>query len=614
MTVSQWSEANLYLSPEDSAEPGKYLGHRAPYQRGIMEAFTEPGVEEVVIMSSAQVGKTLILKALIGYYIDLDASPILMVQPTIEMGESFSKERLAPMIRDTPALAAKVRDAKSRDSGNTILKKYFPGGHLTIAGANSAASLSSRPIRVLLCDEVDRYPASAGTEGDPVTLARKRTTTFRSRKKIVLVSTPTIQGHSRIERAWLQSDQRHCWVPCPHCDHRHVLEWQQIFIPEEDPSKTCLLCPACGALIQEADRPAMLAAGEWRAQVVNSPIPGFHLNELYSPWRKLSEIASDFLKAQGNPEELRSWWNTTLGLPFESLGDRADPQQLSLQRENYAPDSLPNGILTITVGVDTQKDRLELEIVGWGVGEESWGIEAISLQGSPVEPESWQQLDQLLINGRFLTEDGRVLRIAAVCIDSGGHHVQQVYEFATPRFARNLWAIKGQYGPRPVWPKRHTRSGKYRGHTLRLIGVDTAKDTIYAYWQVALGKPGYCHFALSYDDEWFKQATIEKRVTKLDHRGQEIRRWEKPPGARNEALDCRVYAYTALQGLKIERRLLLTHSHRLALQHEEQARPATLSHSVPQIAVAATATTVPLPARLARSRRCSLSHYLRPRR
>lgn len=557
LSVSEWAESNLYLSPEDSAEPGRYLTNRAPYQKGILDAFTEEGVEEVTVMSSAQVGKTLILKALIGYYIDLDPSPLLIVQPTIEMGESFSKDRLAPMIRDSPALAGKIQDPKSRNSSNTILKKHFPGGHLVIAGANSPASLSSRPIRVLLCDEVDRYPTSAGSEGDPVTLAKKRTATYRARKKIALVSTPTVKGHSRIERAWELSDKRLYFVPCPTCDHRYTLEWERIFIDDNNPAKTFLTCPACGALITESERFAMLSSGEWRVTNPAGSNPGFHLNELYSPWRKLSEIASDYLRSLGNPEEERAWWNTAMGLPFESIGDRADPDQLSLHRENYTSELLPAGIIVITAGIDTQKDRIELELVGWGIGEESWGIEAISINSSPGEPETWQRLDELLGTLRFNIEDGRSLRVLAACIDSGGHFVQQVYEFATPKANRCIWAVKGQFGPRPVWPKRHSRSNKYRGHVLRMVGTDTAKDSIYAYWHTPVGKPGYCHFAINYPDSWFEQATAEKRVTKIDMRGNEYRIWEKPAGVRNEALDCRVYAYAALQGLKIERRLIL---------------------------------------------------------
>jgi phage terminase large subunit GpA-like protein len=516
----------MYLSSEDSAEQGKYTSERAPYQRGIMDAFSEEDAVLIVMMSSAQVGKTLIVKAVLGYHIDVDPCPILVVQPTVEMAETFSKDRLAPMIRDTPALYGKVSDAKSRDSGNTILKKNFPGGHVTMIGANAPAPLASRPIRIVLCDEVDRYPPSAGTEGDPVNLAKKRTVTFRSKKRVALLSTPTVKGRSRIERAWLQSDQRRYYVPCPHCGHMHVLKWENVSIIEDDPATARMSCPSCGGMYDHADKMAMLVAGQWIKENPDSHIPGFHINELYSPWRSFVEVATDYYAAKGNPEEEKTWWNTSMGETFEEIGERADASELATRRMNYDADTVPEGVLTVTAGVDVQKDRFEIEFVGWGLGEESWGIEPVVLNGNPAEPEIWTRLDELLATTRFTTEDGRVLRVAACCIDSGGHHVQQVYEFATPRDARNIWAIKGQFGPRPVWPKRVARSKKYRGHVVRIIGVDTAKDTIYSRWQIADGTPGCCHFSIAYDDEWFAQATSEKRVTRLDKHGHEIRIWK----------------------------------------------------------------------------------------
>ncbi|MCL2344779.1 MAG: phage terminase large subunit family protein [Desulfobulbus sp.] len=555
MTVSQWADDRLYLSPEDSAEQGKYTSARAPYQRGIMNAFNEEGVEEIVVMSSAQVGKTLIFKSVVGYHIDVDPAPILVVLPTVEMAETFSKDRLAPMIRDTPVLRGKVSDAKSRDSGNTIQKKNFPGGHVTMIGANAPAALASRPIRIVLCDEVDRYPPSAGTEGDPVNLARKRTITFRRRRRVALFSTPTVKGHSRIERAWKKSDQRRYNVPCPHCGHLHALRWENVSIIDDDPATARMVCPSCGGLITDADRMAMLDAGQWVKENPDSRIPGFHINELYSPWRSFAGVAADYYAAKGNPEEEKTWWNTSMGEPFEGVGEHADAAELAKRRENYDADTVPDGVLTVTVGGDVQKDRIEAEIVGWGAGDESWGIEPVVLTGNPADPDVWQRLDELLATARFTTTDGRVLRVAGCCIDTG-HFTQQVYEFATPRASRNIWGIKGKFGPYPVWPKRVTRSKKYRGHTVRLIGVDTAKDTIYSRWQVAEGRPGYCHFSVAYDD-WFAQATVERRVTKLDKRGNEVRTWVNPPGARNEGTDCRTYAYAALQGLKIERRLVL---------------------------------------------------------
>jgi len=603
MTLSQWADERLYLSPEDSAEYGKYRSARAPYQRGVMDAFNE-GAVEIVVMSSAQMFKTLIAKAMIGYHIDLDPAPLLLVQPTVEMAETFSKDRLAPMIRDTPVLQGKVRDAKSRDSGNTILKKSFPGGHITMIGANAPAPLAMRPIRIVICDEVDRYPPSAGTEGDPINLARKRTITYRNKRRVVLLSTPTIKGISRIERAWNQSDQRRFHVPCPHCGHEHVLKWENISIIDEKPETACMACPECGALINNSDKMGMLVAGRWVAENPESPIPGFHINELYSPWRSFADVAADFYAARGNPEEEKTWWNTSMGEPFEVTGERANPETLADRRENYDAVTVPSGVVVVTAGLDVQNDRLEIEFVGWGVGEESWGIEYVVLNGNPAEAEMWQRLDALLISARFVTEDGRTLRVGACCIDSGGHHVQQVYEFATPRAARNVWAIKGMWGARPVWPKRVARSKKYRGHIVRVIGVDTAKDTIYARLLLAEGSPGYCHFAISYDENWFVQATSEKRITKPDKRGNEVRTWIKPSGARNEALDCRVYAYAALQGLKIERRLALASRRAVELPEEAETLP---------LVVPLEQAPKPVPKSQGRVRRVASSTYMRRR-
>lgn len=576
-----------------------------------MDAFHEEGIEELAVMASAQVGKTLIMKAVIGCFIAEDPSPILLVQPTVEMAEVFSKDRLAPMIRDTPVLRGKVMDAKSRDSGNTILKKNFQGGHITLIGANAPAGLASRPIRIVLCDEVDRYPDSAGTEGDPVNLARKRTITFRSRKKVALVSTPGIKGKSRIERAFLRSDQRRYYVPCPQCGHMHVLRWENVLYEDGKPETARMVCPENGCVITDGDKPGMLERGVWIKENPASKVAGFHLNELYSPWRLFAEVVTDYLAAKGNVEEEKTWWNTSLGLPFEMAGEQADADTLANRRENYDAATLPAGVLAVTAGVDTQPDRLEIELVGWGTGEESWGIEPIVLNGPTAEPEVWQQLDKLLAEARFQTEDGRTLRILAACVDSGGHAVQQVYEFCTPRTARSIWAIKGQGGARPVWPKRQAKSRKYKGHLLRMLGVDTAKDAIYARFKIGeAGKAGYCHFSMAYDGDWFEQATVERRVTTTDKHGMEVRVWEKPAGARNEALDCRVYAYAALQGLKIERRLVLVR--RTAVPDAPPLdTPAEPMQAIPAVPPPTRAPPSSGASRI--QRRTARSGYLRPR-
>ena len=313
LTISEWADRYRYLSPEASAEPGKWSTARAPYQAGIMDAASDPETETIVLMTSAQIGKTAMIENVIGYYVTQDPSPILCLQPTLEMAATFSKDRLAPMLRDTPALRGLVKDARARDSGNTQLHKQFPGGHITMTGANSPANLASRPIRIVLCDEVDRYPESAGTEGDAVALATKRTATFWNRKMLV-TSTPTIKNLSRIEQAFLGSDQRRYWVPCPDCGEHQLLKWANVKWDEGKTETAHYVCEHCGSCIDEQHKPAMLAAGEWRADAVFRGIAGFHLNEIYSLWRRWSEMAADFLTAKhAGSEMLKAFVNTSLG-------------------------------------------------------------------------------------------------------------------------------------------------------------------------------------------------------------------------------------------------------------------------------------------------------------
>lgn len=555
LTVSQWADTNLFLSPEDSAEPGKYRSDRAPYQKGILDAVCDPTVGEVVVMSSAQVGKTLMLKAVIGYFIDQDPAPMLIVQPTLAMAETMSKDRLAPMIRDTPVLRAKVGDRKSRDSGSTILHVRFPGGHYTLAGSNSSSSLASRPVRVVLLDEVDRYPASAGTEGDPVNLARKRTTTFWNRK-IVLTSTPTIAGASRIEIAYGKSDQRRFHVPCPECNAEHILTWKHVVFDRDDPRESAhMVCPMCGSVIEETWKQPMLNAGDWRGAAKFDGIAGFHLNELYSPWRRWGDVVADFLASKDHPELLKTWVNTSLGEPWEDRdGELADAATLMARRETWDDTALPNEINVLTAGVDTQDDRLEAVIVGWGEREQAWVMSRHVLLGSPGTPDVWRDLDALLMSG-WRRQDGSLLKVSGTCVDSGGHHVQAAYRYAEERIGRSVWAIKGRGGPAPVWPSKATKSKALKGKVM-VIGVDTAKDALRSRLAVrSPDLPGYVHFSGLLEPEFFDQITVEKRVVKLDERGVPRRMWVCPAGARNEAWDCCVYAFAAREALVRIKRL-----------------------------------------------------------
>ncbi len=516
-----------------------------------MDAFCDPAVHTVVVMSSAQVGKTEILNNIVGYHIDQDPSPTLILQPTIEMAQTWSKDRLAPMLRDTLALSGKVSDVRSRDGKNTILHKSFDGGHITMAGANSAASLASRPIRIVLCDEVDRYPPSAGTEGDPISLARKRSTTFWNRK-IGLFSTPTVKAVSRIEAAFAESDQRRFWVPCPHCGEMQALRWSQVRWSEGKPDTAAYLCASdeCGVFWTDGERWQAIRRGEWRPEQDFTGVAGFHLSELYSPWVRLGDTARAFVEAKGNPERLKTWVNTSLGETWEERGEEVDLHGLQDRATREGWDGVaPEGVLVVTCGVDVQGDRLEIERVGWGVNDESWSLDHEVIYGDPSAPEIWADLDEYL-HTPTETEDGRVLQVAATAIDSGGHSTDAVYNFVRDKTRRRVWAIKGQAGEgKPVWPKLASKNNKGR-IALFNIGVDSAKDSVYGRLRIAEPGPGYCHFPKDRDGAYFEQLTSETVVTKYV-KGFPVRSWVPKPNTRQEALDCRVYAFAALRSMAI---------------------------------------------------------------
>lgn len=519
-----------------------------------MDAVTDPAIAEIWVMKSAQVGWTEILNNVVGYYIDQDPAPMLLIQPTLEMGQAWSKDRLAPMLRDSPRLRDKVADPKAKDSGNTILHKTFIGGHLTIAGANSAAGLASRPIRIVLADEVDRYPNSAGAEGDPVSLARKRTTTFWNRK-LLAGSTPTIKGKSRIENGFLNGDQRRYFVPCPHCDTMQTLKWSSVSWPDGHPEQAYYACESCGVMITDADKPGMLAGGEWRATATpqREGIASFHVNELYSPWVTFGQMASNFYEAKSLPDTLRTWVNTSLGEPDEVSGDTVDETGLLDRREVYAA-QVPDGAVLLTCGIDVQDNRIELEVVGHGVGQETWDVDYRVFEGDPGQHPThsplWQQLDDYLAQ-EFEHESGVRLKISGACIDTGGSKTSSVYAYCKPRFARRIFAIKGAGGhgrPAVAKPTRNNSAGV----RLFVLGVDTLKELVYSRLKIAEPGPGYCHFPVERDVAFFAQLTAEKLIT-IYYKGKETRKWVvKNEHIRNEALDCRVYAMAALHILNAD--------------------------------------------------------------
>lgn len=556
LTVSQWADRCRRLSAESAAEPGQWNTDRAPYQREIMDAINDPSCEHLIIMSSAQVGKTEILLNIIGYYIDYDPAPILVVQPTVKpMAEDFSKDRLAAMIRDTPALSGKVRDAKSKTSGNTILHKTFPGGHVTIGGANSASSLASRPIRIVLMDEVDRYPASAGTEGNPIKLAEKRTTAFWNRKKIK-VSTPGNKSTSQIYKEWLSGSMEEWCVKCPCCGRFQPYEWQRVRL-----SDATMRCMYCDEYLTEVD---------WKQSehkyIAQHPERhrrrSFHLNELASPWVHWKDIvyewhdANSDRKKYGDTKKLQTFINTVLGEPWEERGKGIDDDSLLARRERYMAE-LPEGILLLTASVDVQDNRFEIEIVGWGKGYESWGVRYKKIYGDLEQDAIWNEMAAYL-DREFFFSSGTGLLIAASCIDTGGHHTTKCYQFLKrmERMGKRIYGIKGMSRDRAGEgiPLIHLLSTNNQyGVKVFILGVDSGKEIVTTRLATMDEGPGYCHFPvnkeLGYDEVYMKGLNSEQRVTEVKN-GRAVIKWKKKSGTRNEPLDLRVYNTAAVEILR----------------------------------------------------------------
>jgi phage terminase large subunit GpA-like protein len=558
LSLSEWSDRYAYLPRETSALPGKFQTATAEYQRGIMDAITDPLIETVVMMMGAQTGKTQIQLNAIGYFSHHDPSPIMGVMPTLDEAEMFSKNRIAKMIRDTPVLKEIYPDPKTRDSGNTLLNKEFLGGILTLVGANSPVGLASKPIRILVLDEVDRYPESAGTEGDPADLADKRTTTFWNRKKM-LASTPGVKKLSRIEQAYESSDKRRYFVPCPHCGESQILEWGRLIYATEgegDKKRPISWSYVCvnGCDIEERHKYEMIRNGEWRATAESrdGKTAGFHINALYSPLVDWKTLIVERIDAEFSVERLKTFINTRLAETWEIRGEGADKTSLEKRKEQYAAE-LPAGVLVLTCGVDVQKDRLEANVNGWGLNNEQWKIDHRVFRGSPSLPEAhpqspWRELDEYLQTD-WMHESCAPLRVVCTLIDSGGHHTKQVYDFCRKRELRRIYACKGMAGIGKPLVSSGNRVGPNK--TLLFgVGVDTAKERLYTWLRVENPGPGFVHFPEKdcFDAEYFRQLTAEQLTTSFRN-GVTSLKWVKKY-ERNEALDCDVYSLAAVDVLR----------------------------------------------------------------
>ena len=557
-TVSSWANEHRMLSQKASAEPGRWRTERTPYLREILDCLgSSSPVQRVVFMAGAQVGKSETGNNWLGYVIHHAPGPMLLVQPTVDTAKRFSKQRLAPMIEETPILHERIAANASRDGGNSMMTKEFQGGVLIITGANSAAGLRSMPVRYLFLDEVDAYPSDVDGEGDPVQLAEKRTTTF-SRRKVYLCSTPTIKDVSRIEREFNASDQRRYFVPCPHCGHKQWLRWAQIKWHDDDPQTAAYACEECGVLIEERYKSEMLAAGEWRATATSDGrTAGFHLSSLYSPlgWKSWAEVVAEFLAAKSDPSLLKTFVNTVLGETWEEdYSAKLGAADLRNRVEFYQSGVAPARVLTVTAGVDVQDNRIAVSLYGWGRDEECWALDHMEIYGDPASPKLWAQLDEVLLKP-VAHELAEPIKISAAAIDSGGHFTNEVYAYSRDRRTHNVLAIKGQsQRGKPPIGKPTKVDFNWKGRVIKSaaevypVGSDTIKSTIYARLKLNAPGAGYLHFHGELSDDYFEQLTAEKQVTRYV-KGFPVREWVKKSGARNEALDCAVYAYAALQWL-----------------------------------------------------------------
>ncbi|SDX80491.1 phage terminase large subunit family protein [Roseicitreum antarcticum] len=630
LTVSEWADAHRWLSSRAAAEPGRYRTARAPYLREIMDALSpRHPAQRISFMKAAQVGATEAGNNWIGFVIHHAPGPMLAVLPTVEMAKRTSRGRLDPLISESPVLRALVNPARSRDAGNSMLSKEFQGGILVLTGANSATGLRSMPARYIFLDEVDAYPASADEEGDPVTLAEARTTTFSHRRKVFMVSTPTIRGISRIEREYEASDQRRYFVPCPHCGAMQWLQFERLRWDKGRPDTASYHCEGCEKPIAEHHKTQMLAAGEWRATAtsVDPHSIGFHISALYSPlgWKSWQQIARDWLAAQGSEEMLRAARNTLLGETWVESGDAPEWQRLAERREAYGGVQVPVGGLFLTAGVDVQKDRIEVDVWAWGRDRTSWLVDHIVIAGGPDDPQCWDKLTALL--GRtWACANGAVMLIGKLAIDTG-YEAPAVYAWARKQGFDQVSPIKGLEGFNRATPVSGptfvdaTIGGKRlrRGARLWSVATATFKTETYRFLRLerpsdedrALGvcdAPGTVHLPDWIDTEWLKQLVAEQLVTVRNKRGYSHPEWQKMR-ERNEALDCRVYARAAAWILGADRWDEATWR-RLEEQAGVETKPQMLA-AIPAATDAPTAPKAGKPTTPRRKRRAYTPNFMR---
>lgn len=564
LKISEWAKRYRVLSRKDSARSGRWRSD--PHQDEIMDAFCDPRVWKVVLMAASQiVGKSQMMNNVVGYYMDVDPTNMMMVFPTISDAEKWSKGRLDPLIETTRRLEGKIKRRQSRDSENTIFHRQFRGGQMFIVGSNAPSGLSAQSVRLLIADEVDRYEASAGEEGDPLELAEQRTETYWNRK-VAHVSTPLIAGLSRIEASYQESDQRVYECRCPHCDGFFCVEFEHIEWAKDETRKgkvrhltdtAHVVCSECGAAWSESDRQRAIEAGRWRATAPFNGVAGFRINAFACKRASLARLAKRWINAQGSPEREKTFVNLVCARTWQQRGEAPESERLYERREPYKVGIVPERGVILTAGVDVQRDRLECEIVAWGRGLESWSVDYQVLHGDPAQGEVWAKLDRLL-RQPIRHAAGSECRIARVAVDTG-YEANLVYDWRRRLGDARVILVKGfdrlhQALGRPTWVEINARGKTIkRGVQLWPIGVSYLKSELYSWLRLPVpdvAAPCFCHFPASYDREHFDQLTAEQLVTRVV-KGYPRREWVKTRG-RNETLDCRIYARAAAAHLGMD--------------------------------------------------------------
>ena len=550
-SLMEFSANHVQLNKRVAAEAGRYNVNRVPYFKDIADALTDKETDIIVVMKPAQVGATQLVMNYIAYTILYDPAPMLYVCPTLDIAKKISKQRIQAMFDSMPILKGIIRDNRERDSGNTLFTKEYPNGILLIAGANSPSGLRSMPIRYLIADDIDAYPDSAGDEGSPLDLAMKRTTTYRNRK-MIFISTPTNKSESAIEYWYNVSNQSKYYVPCPHCGKEQVLYFSNLKFEHNEDGKVTdawYQCAYCNTRIDEKDKHTMLSNGKWVATNPKVKIKGYWLNGLYSEWLTWKEIATEFLRVKNNPVTLKTFVNTVLGEVWEDEAEKLEFSELAKRREHI--EQIPSDCIVLTAGVDVQKDRIEVSVIGWGEGYTSWVIEHIIIMGDTTIEETYNDLESVL-NKQYIGVNNNIYTITSAAIDTG-YSTQAVYKFLKKHHSRRWYGIKGSSTSAQIISRPSRRN--MMNVPVFYINVSMIKDIVYSRLSIDEGY-GRVHFSDRLDDEYFMQLTAEQVKIRYK-KGRKVREYVQVR-ERNEALDCMVYNTAALMILNPQLAMLKT--------------------------------------------------------